>query len=300
MKPKPTVSMHSATAAGSRSIRAPSASSTSAEPQRLVAERLPCFATLQPAPAATNAAVVETLNVGRPPPVPAVSTSSSVRTSTGTASSRMTRARPASSPAVSPLVLSAIRKPAACASDARPAIISVSTEPAASVLRDSPEASRSIASVRIPFGISTEAVGSVRMRHPSRVGRSTSDPASAQEIPQQSLATLRQDRLGMELDTLGGQLAVPQPHHRLAGPRRAFEHVRKTGIDDERVVPAGCQRRAEAGEDTASVVLDRCGLPVHRLAAYDAAAERDRERLVPQADAKDRNRCIRQLVDCVD
>ncbi len=54
MNPKPTASMHSATAAGSRSIRAPSASSTSAEPERPVAERLPCLATVQPAPAATK------------------------------------------------------------------------------------------------------------------------------------------------------------------------------------------------------------------------------------------------------
>ena len=45
-------------------MRAPSASSRSADPQRLVAERLPCLATRQPAPAATKAAVVETLKVG--------------------------------------------------------------------------------------------------------------------------------------------------------------------------------------------------------------------------------------------
>ena len=73
MKPKPTSAMQRATASGLRSIRTPSASSTSAEPDRPVAERLPCLATAQPAPAAISAAVVETLNVGRPPPVPAVS-----------------------------------------------------------------------------------------------------------------------------------------------------------------------------------------------------------------------------------
>ena len=44
-------------------MRAPSASSRSADPDRLVAERLPCLATAQPAPAAISAAVVETLNV---------------------------------------------------------------------------------------------------------------------------------------------------------------------------------------------------------------------------------------------
>ena len=45
--------------------------------ERLVADRLPCFATAQPAPAAISAAVVETLNVLRPPPVPDVSSRSS-------------------------------------------------------------------------------------------------------------------------------------------------------------------------------------------------------------------------------
>ena len=61
MKPKPASRMHAATSSGPRSMRAPSASSRSAEPERLVAERLPCLATAQPAPAAISAAVVETL-----------------------------------------------------------------------------------------------------------------------------------------------------------------------------------------------------------------------------------------------
>src|ERR671928_235763 len=58
MKPKPARSMHCATASGLRSMRTPSASSTSAEPDSPVAERLPCLATAQPAPAAISAAVV--------------------------------------------------------------------------------------------------------------------------------------------------------------------------------------------------------------------------------------------------
>ncbi len=76
MKPNPASSMHAATPSGARSMRAPSASSRSAEPERLVAERLPCLATAQPAPAAIRAAVVDTLNVLAPPPVPAVSSRS--------------------------------------------------------------------------------------------------------------------------------------------------------------------------------------------------------------------------------
>ncbi len=93
-------------------MRAPSASSTSAEPDSPVAERFPCLATVQPAPAAISAAVVETLNVRRPPPVPAVSSRSSLDTVTCEAMSRIVRARPASSSTVSPLVRSAIRNPA--------------------------------------------------------------------------------------------------------------------------------------------------------------------------------------------
>ena len=59
-------------------IGTPSASSTSAEPEREEAARLPCLATAQPQAAATSAAVVEMLNVPEPsPPVPAVSTRSS-------------------------------------------------------------------------------------------------------------------------------------------------------------------------------------------------------------------------------
>ena len=94
MKPKPTSSMQRATASGARSIRTPSASSTSAEPDRPVAERLPCLATAQPAPAAISAAVVETLNVWRPPPVPAVSIRSSRPVVTGAAKRAHRRGEP--------------------------------------------------------------------------------------------------------------------------------------------------------------------------------------------------------------
>ena len=137
--------MHCATASGARSIRTPSASSTSAEPDRPVAERLPCLATAQPAPAAISAAVVETLNVCRPPPVPAVSIRSSRPVSTGAASRRIVVARPTSSSTVSPFVRSAISTAAVSVSDALPAMISASTADMSSAGRSSREASRSIA-----------------------------------------------------------------------------------------------------------------------------------------------------------
>ncbi len=63
-----------ATPIGPSSIATPSASSTSAEPQRDDAARLPCFTTRAPAPAAISAAIVETFTVPeRSPPVPHVS-----------------------------------------------------------------------------------------------------------------------------------------------------------------------------------------------------------------------------------
>src|SRR4051794_27322626 len=212
MKPKPTLSMHSPTAPGSSSMLAPSASSTSAEPHWLVAERLPCLAILQPAPAAMKAAVVDTLKVGLPPPVPAVSTRSP-SASTLTASSLIVRARPAISATVSPLVRSAIRKAAVSASDALPDITSRSTREASSADRSLPPASRSIASVTTALGI--------------------------EEVAQQRLAVAGEHRLGVELDALRGQLAVAQAHHGLTGAGRYLELGRQVRGDDERVVAAG-------------------------------------------------------------
>src|SRR5215207_4716132 len=210
MKPKPMLWMHSATASGPTSIRPPSASSTSAEPHWLVAERLPCFATRQPAPAAMNAAVVDTLKVGRPPPVPAVSTRSSPA-STFTDISRSVAARPAISATVSPLVRSAIRNAAACAS-----MITRSTREAWSARRSSPLAARSMASVRTLFGI--------------------------EEVAEQLLAVRREHRLGVELHPLERQLAVAQAHDHIARARRYLELVWKLRVHDQGVVATDHER----------------------------------------------------------
>ena len=84
-------------------MHAPKASSTSAVPDLLLTLRLPCLATLAPAPAATNMAVVEILNVWVPsPPVPTMSTKWLLSaTVTGVANSRMTIAAAEISPIVS-------------------------------------------------------------------------------------------------------------------------------------------------------------------------------------------------------
>src|SRR2546423_3091254 len=271
MKPKPTSSMQAATSPGSSSMLAPRASSTSAEPLGLLAERLPCFATLQPAPAATRAAVVETLKVGRPPPVPAVSTTSPP-TSAFAARSRMVRARRAISATVSPWVRNPIRNPAVSGSEALPAMTSWRTREASSADRSSPAASRSIASVRIGLGI--------------------------EEVPQELLAMVGEHRLGVELHTLGRQLPVPQAHDGLAGARRDLELVGQGRVDDQRVVAAGHERGIEPGEDRPSVVLDLRRLAVHGLAAHDLSTEGHGQCLMAEADAENRRALGGEARDC--
>src|SRR6185437_8803610 len=71
MKPMPVSARHSATCAGARSMRAPSASSTSALPDFDDTLRPPCLAMRAPAAAATNIEAVEMLKLEAPsPPVP--------------------------------------------------------------------------------------------------------------------------------------------------------------------------------------------------------------------------------------
>src|SRR4051794_12067908 len=259
MKPKPTTPMQSAIAAGSRSIRAPSASSTSAEPQRPVADRLPCFATVAPAAAASNAAVVETLKLGAPPPVPAVSTSAGLSSSTRRARSRIVEASPATSSTVSPFVRSAIRKPAVWASETRPSMISRSTAAASSTDRSVPDATRSSAAVTTSLG---------------------------KEVAEDLFAVGGQDRFGVELHAFRGQLLVAQRHHDPAPRRAHLELIGNVGVDDERVVAPDLDRFRKSSKDRAAVVLDGGRLAVDRRVADDLAAERLAERLVAQADAE--------------
>ena len=98
----------------------PSTSSTSAEPA-LLRERLPCLATIAPAPAATMATAVDVLSDVQPmPPVPHVSMAPS-GASTLRAWARITRAPATMSSEVSPRVRRPIRNAAMRAGSASPA-----------------------------------------------------------------------------------------------------------------------------------------------------------------------------------
>ncbi len=117
--------MQRPTCSGVSPMFTPSASSTSALPDLLDTERLPCLATLAPAAAATNAAAVEILKVcALSPPVPQVSSRCAWSgTSTRVANSRITCA----AAAISPMVSFFTRKPtmiaAISAGDTSPLII---------------------------------------------------------------------------------------------------------------------------------------------------------------------------------
>src|SRR5579884_4303115 len=253
--------MQRPTAWGERSILAPRASSRSADPDSPVAERLPCLATAQPAPAAISAAVVETLNVRLPPPVPAVSSSSSRPTSTRAATVRMAWARPAISCTVSPLVRSAMRNAPIWISETLPAMISPRTLRASSKLRSRRSASASIARVR-------------------------SSALMSQEVGEQLPPAVGEDRLGVELHPLGRQLAVADRHHHPLALPAALQAGGQRRVRHQRVVAPDPQRRGQAGEDRAAVVVDPGRLAVHRLVLDHPAPPGLDERLVAQADAE--------------
>ena len=109
---------------------------------------MPCFATLAPQAQATNAAVVETLNIPMPePPVPQVSTNLSLLTSTLAESFLMILAAPKTSSTVSPFIFKAIKNAPICASVVLPSSKSNITSDISLSLRFNPEVIFEIAEV---------------------------------------------------------------------------------------------------------------------------------------------------------
>ena len=121
-------------------MRTPSASSTSAEPQVPLDERLPCLATGTPQAATTKDTTVEMLKVPQPsPPVPQVSTAPC--DVSGTARARMVRAKPTTSSSVSPRAAIAASSAPICAGVASPSMIAPIADAASSSESRSPRAS---------------------------------------------------------------------------------------------------------------------------------------------------------------
>ena len=102
------------------SIATPSASSTSALPDFVVYERLPCFATRTPAPAARSAAAVGDIERRHRPAAGAARVDEFAGTAVVSAviAARSARAAPASSSGVSPFTRSPMSSAPSCAAGA--------------------------------------------------------------------------------------------------------------------------------------------------------------------------------------
>ena len=142
MKLRPAPLRLACAISGSLATFMPSSLRTSALPLLLEMPRLHCFATTCPAPAATNAAAVETLNVfASDEPVPAISTAF-FGDLTLIAALRMTLAMPASSSGVSPLAVNAVRAAAIWIEPTWPPVIALKKPTESLNERSSPRISR--------------------------------------------------------------------------------------------------------------------------------------------------------------
>jgi len=116
------------------------------------------------------------------------------------------------------------------------------------------------------------------------------------EIFHQRLPRIGKHTLGVELDTFDFKLSMTKAHDRaapvsLGSPSADFQIRRQTlFFHDERVVPRGRHRHGQPLKDCPIVVDDGAGLAVHQMRrADDFAPERFTNRLMSQADSKDRN-----------
>ena len=278
-KPMPTRSITAATRPGGTLLVTPSASSTSALPQREETARLPCLATGMPAPAATRAAAVEMLKVPLPsPPVPQVSTRPwRARGRHARRARACAVAKPVISSTVSPLVRSAISTAASC--------VSVETSPAMMApIRRRGLVAREIRRRRNSFSM-------VSRDHADRTG-----PPRARPPSRKFASSWRPPGSG---STRGGtarpRRASPSTHaHDLALRRVSgyLEEVGKTPLfGDQGVVAGGAEGIGEPVINGAAVVVDARYLAVHHvLRAPRCAAEDLDDALVAEADAEDGNR----------
>src|SRR5436305_8378474 len=154
-------------------------------------------------------------------------------------------------------------------------MISLSTAEAWSAVRWSPAQTASIARLTTSLGIGVRLLRCAAF--------------DGYEVGQQVLSLGGEDRLGVELDPLDGQLAMSRTHHHVAEASRQLELFGEIGISDERVIATGDHRARQAGVDRLAVVLDFALLAVDRLALDDAAAECLDHRLVAEADAEHRS-----------
>src|SRR5690606_17361046 len=103
--------------------------------------------------------------------------------------------------------------------------------------------------------------------------------SALEEVAQQGVAVLGEDRFGMELHALDRMFAMAVPHALLErtvfvlGPRGDFEGVRqRAALDHQRVVARGLVAVGQVCEHALALVADRRGLAVHDPAGADHLA----------------------------
>src|SRR5579883_747442 len=200
------------------------------------------------------------------------------------ACSRITRAIPATSSTVSPLMRSAVRNEPICAGVAAPVMISSIAPVASSSLSESPATSCAIASRIIGLRSSMHRLrwlhgfyGLHRM-HGFR-----------EEVAQQVFANRGQDGFRVKLHATDGKEAMPQTHNQPAvafsddfqrnGQRRAF--------NDEAVIARRCEVLRQPAKDAALRMVNLRRFAMHRRRrTHHPPAEHFTDALMPQANAK--------------
>src|SRR5450631_651820 len=295
MKPMPASRMQAPTCSALSSILTPSACSTSAAPDFDDSARLPCLATGTPAPATMNAAQVEILNEPEAsPPVPTTSTASG-GAFTPSILARMVVTAPVISSTVSPRTRKPISSAPICEGVASPDIMLSKAEAASARVRLAPVATLAMSALKSSaMGLTRYVGGRLARRSSARFPPALLVPGGGEieKILQHQMAVLGGDTLGMELHAVHRQGGMRETHHQaIAGFGVDGELARHTGaFDHERMIARGVERPVDAAEDAGAGVLDLEHFAVRRRRAHDFAAERLPDRLMPEADAEDRDR----------
>src|SRR4029434_10339554 len=114
----------------------------------------------------------------------------------------------------------------------------------------------------------------------------------SEEIAQQRVSLLGQYRFRMELNALDGELTMANTHDLavLAFGGDIQARGQRRSLDRERMISRRGQRVGQPGKRACTAVRDRGELAVHHaLRTHDAPTERLADRLVPEADAEDRD-----------
>ena len=128
------------------------------------------------------------------------------------------------------------------------------------------------------------------------------DPETGQPVPQQLVAGVGEDRLGVELDALDRVAAVAQGHDQaLGGLPGHLQHLGEAvALHHQGVVAGGGERCRQPGQHPGPLVVDGRGLAVDQLgSAADPGPVDVADDLVAEADAEDGQR-VPEVADDVD